>query len=275
MHYPGLPLAQRLERCESVACAQFAEARARIFPDSGACSIEVSGATATFDGTQSPVTQSFGLGMFALPTAADMDALEAFFHSRGACAVHEVSPLAPKPLLQILTERGYRPIELTDVMFLPLPAIAATPHPAISIRVATADELGLWASVSAEGWREVTEFADFLADLGRVSAARTGALSFLAEENGRAIAAGCLVTHAGVAQLAGASTIPEFRRRGAQRALFEARLAHAFTTGCYLAMICTEPGSGSQRNAAHYGFHVAYTRIKWALDPPAAPRLRN
>ena len=275
MQYHGLPLAQRLERCESVAGAQFAAARARIFPESGACSIAVAGAHATFDGPQSPVTQSFGLGIFAMPTTADMDEMEAFFHSRGASAIHEVSPLAPKPLLEMLTDRGYRPIELTDVMFLPLPAIAAMPHRAISIRLAAADELDLWASVSAEGWREFTEFADFLADLGRVSAARAGALSFLAEENGRAIAAGCMVTHEGVAQLAGASTIPEFRRRGAQRALLEARLTHASATGCDLAMIGTEPGSGSQRNAWHYGFRVAYTRIKWALDPPAAQRLRN
>ena len=275
MQHFGLPLARRLERCEAVGCAQFSEARARMFPNSGACSSEIAGTVATFDGVGSPITQSFGLGMLAMPTPREMDALESFFHSRGAAVIHEVSSLAPKPLLAMLTGRGYRPIELTDVMYLPLPAAIPPPSAAISVRVAGPGEQDLWASVSAEGWREFAEFADFLADLGRVAAVRTGAVAFLADENGRAIAAGSLITHEGVAQMAGASTIPEFRRRGAQRALFAARLGYASRMGCDLATVGTEPGSDSQRNALHHGFRIAYTRIKWALDPPAAAGLRN
>jgi GNAT superfamily N-acetyltransferase len=274
MQYLGLPLARRLESCEGAAGAQFVEARAQLFPKTGACRFEVAGASATFDGPHSPITQSFGLGMFAMPTKAEMDGIEAFFHSRGAAAHHEVSPLAPKELLAMLTERGYRPIELTDVMFLPLPVEAGAPT-AITVRLAGRDEQEMWAATSAEGWRDFTEITGQLADLARVFAARTGALSFLAEENGRVIATGGLVIHEGVALMAGASTVPEFRRRGAQRALFSARLAHASQLGCDLAMVCTEPGSDSQRNAAHHGFRVAYTRIKWALDPPNALRLRN
>ena len=81
--------------------------------------------------------------------------------------------------------------------------------------------------------------------------------------------------HQGVASFGGAGTLPEFRNRGVQRALLLARIALAAESGCDLAMVCTEPGSDSQRNAAHHGFRVAYTRIKWALDPPNALRLRN
>jgi hypothetical protein len=36
--------------------------------------------------------------------------------------------------------------------------------------------------------------------------------------------------------------------------------------GCDLAMVCTEPGSGSQRNAERQGFQIAYTRIKWGKE---------
>ena len=274
MRYLGLPLARRLESCEGAAGVQFVEARAQLFPETGACHYEAAGASATFDGPHSPITQSFGLGLFTLPTEAEMDSIETFFHSRGAPAHHEVSPLAPKELLALLTGRGYRPIELTDVMFLPLPVETAPSGP-IRVRLATPDELEIWAATAADGWREFAELAGQVADLARVFAARTGALSFLAEENGRPIATGGLVVHDGVALMAGASTVPEFRRRGAQRALFNARLAHASQLGLDLAMVCTEPGSDSQRNAAHNGFRVAYTRIKWALDLPGALRLRN
>jgi hypothetical protein len=83
--------------------------------------------------------------------------------------------------------------------------------------------------------------------------------------DGRAIATASLVIANGVGLLAGSSTIAEWRRRGAQRALLECRLQCATQAGCDLAMICAEPGSSSQRNAERAGFQIAYTRIKWGL----------
>ncbi len=74
-----LSLSRRLERAEAAACASFVEARARLAPESGAQWIEVAGAYAMYDGVRSPSTQTFGLGLFQSPTAADMDRLEAFF----------------------------------------------------------------------------------------------------------------------------------------------------------------------------------------------------
>src|SRR5689334_5755054 len=100
----GVDLARRLERAEAVAGSQFVETRARVAPESGACWIEVAGAYAMFDGPASPVTQTFGLGMFLAPTASDMDALEAFFFERRAPVNHEVSPLADRALLPMLNE---------------------------------------------------------------------------------------------------------------------------------------------------------------------------
>ncbi len=264
----GVELARRLERAEAVAGARFVEARARLFPDSGARWIEVAGAYAMFDGTRSPVTQTFGLGLFQMPAASDMDELETFFRDRGAPVCHEISPLASKSVLPMLNARGYRPLELTDVMFLPLEErpVPETRNPAIRVRLAGEDQQDLWARTTAEGWRELTEISDLMVDLMRVFAGRRDALNFLAECEGRPIAAGSLAIHARVALLAGASTIPEWRNRGAHQALFQSRLEYAARAGCELAMICAEPGSASQRNAERYGFRVAYTRIKWGLE---------
>jgi hypothetical protein len=69
----------------------------------------------------------------------------------------------------------------------------------------------------------------------------------------------------GVALLAGASTVPEARKQGAQLALLDSRLSYAAENGCDLAMMCTLPGTASQRNAERQGFRIAYTRIKWQL----------
>ena len=67
------------------------------------------------------------------------------------------------------------------------------------------------------------------------------------------------------ALLAGASTVPEGRRNGAQLALLDTRLHTAASQGCNLAMMVAAPGSASQRNAERNGFRVAYTRTKWQL----------
>jgi GNAT superfamily N-acetyltransferase len=261
-------LSRRLERTEAQAGAQFVEARARMAPESGAAWFDISGTYVLYDGPRSPATQSFGLGLFAPPTEADLNTIETFFRDRTAPAFHEVSPLADKELLTLLPARGYRPVEFTSVMYGRIGDLCVQGANAndISVRVVGPGEHRLWAEVATEGWRELVDFPDLMIDLMLAGAGREGAPCFLAELAGRPVAAGALHIHDGVALLAGASTIPEARKRGAQRALLQARLRHAREAGCDLAMIGAEPGSASQRNAERQGFRIAYTRIKWGLQ---------
>lgn len=268
MIFSDISLARRLERAEAYGNASFVETRARIDPGSGAEWIEVAGAYAMYDGASSPLTQTFGLGLFDPVTAAELERIEELFRRRGAPVFHEVSPLADPQLLPLLAARGYHPIELTSVMFLPLGeelSIKAG-NKDIGVRIIDpAEEWELWTRTTAKGWSEFPEVSDLMYGLGEIIAKRSGGLSFLAELHGEAIATGALVLHEGVALLAGASTIPEGRRQGAQRALLESRLRYAAENGCDLAMMCALPGSASQRNAERQGFRIAYTRIKWGL----------
>ena len=258
-------LARLLERTEAEAGAGFVEARAAAHPESGATWVDVAGAYAMFDGPMSPVTQTFGLGLFEPFREADLDAVEEFFHTRGAPPSHEVCPLADPATMPALAARGYRPLEFTSVLFLELAEHRPLPHSEVCVRVAVAGELDLWAETAAEGWRGEAGPGpnDVIQPLMRLGAGRRNAVNFLAELGGRAVAAGSLSVHGDVALLAGASTIPEARRRGAQSALLEARLRYAREAGCGLAMMCTAAGSTSQRNAERNGFRIAYTRIKW------------
>lgn len=266
LSYPlsDLSLARRLERCEGETNVAMIEARAALQPESGAVWMECNGTFALFDGVGSPLTQTFALGLFSPPCAADLELLESFFASRGARVFHEVSPLAPPELLELLASRGYRPVELTSILYRPNVANDPTPS-AIRTRIVGEGEAELWASTAAAGWSEIPELSAFMHDLGRVTATTRGTLPFLAELDGRPVAAGALAIHNGVALLAGASTIPSERKRGAQRALLEARLQYAAERGCDLAMMGAQPGSASQRNAERQGFRIAYTRIKWGL----------
>src|SRR5499426_403619 len=271
--FSDLALSRRLERAEGRSNAEFVEARAKLFPESGAAWIEVAGAYAMFDGIGSPATQTFGLGVFDPVTRADMEKLEEFFQQRGAHVHHEVSPLADASLLTLLNERGYKPIELTSVMYRPIGRdvqLASPRNEKVQSRLMRDGEEELWARTASRGWSELTEFADMVLELMYVNAKRQDGLSFLAELDGLPIATGAMFIHDGVALLAGASTIPEWRRQGAQLALLESRLRYAAEKGCDIAMMCALPGSASQRNAERQGFRVAYTRIKWSLISPPA-----
>lgn len=270
--FSDLDLSRRLERAEAHANAMFVEARARTSPLNGACWIEVAGAYAMYDGAGSPVTQTFGLGLFETPTAAALEELERFFLVRGAPVFHEVSPLAGLSMLALLNERGYRPVELTSVMYRPLTALGNSglrQNERIRVRPIEEHEGDLWARTTARGWSEFPELNDFLLELAPLATERRDSVSFLALVDSEPIATGVLCLGGGVALLGGACTVPEARKQGAQSALLASRLRYARDRGCDIAMVCTQPGSASQRNAERNGFKIAYTRIKWGPMPPA------
>jgi GNAT superfamily N-acetyltransferase len=225
--------------------------------------------------------------LFDTVTSAEMDKLEEFFHERGAEVFHEVCPLADASLVTLLNERGYQPMEFSSVLYQPIQAEAAAVHrpseagadglgrpsykEPIPVRLIEPGEEDLWAQTVARGWSDVApEYTDYLLSLGKITAQRRHAPSFVAEKDGLMIAAGALCLADGVALLAGACTIPDWRKQGAQRALLEHRLRYAAEQGCDIAMMVAAPGSASQRNAQRQGFRIAYTRIKWRFNKPAA-----
>jgi len=268
MLHADLALGRRLERTEACANADFVETRALRSPETGACWIDVRGTYAMFDGPASPCTQTFGLGMFEEAAERDLEALEHFFFERESEASHETCPLAHGSLLRLLGERDYRAIEQSNVLFRTLESGITAPE-GVRVRVVGPGEYDLWARVCADGWSDESEYASQMLEIGQIVVRRQGNAAFLAEVEGVPAAAGALSVHDGVALLAGASTIPAARRRGAQLALLHARLEYARERGCDLAMIVTAPGSGSQRNAERHGFRVAYTRTKWMKARPA------
>ena len=261
-----LELSRRLERAEAAANARFVEARAAVTPDRGACWLDVRGTWAMFDGVGSPLTQTFCLGMREAPDAETLEALERFFRDRGASVEHEVSPMALGEPLPLLAGRGYVPIELTSVMFRPLDADTLVSADLDARVVGSAEEGPAWAEASADGWSEFPEVVPFVREIGVVYGHTAGARCYAVDAEGVIAATGALTEHEGVAVLAGASTRPAFRRRGAQLALLAARLRDAHAAGCDLALMCARPGSASHRNAERHGFRVAYTRVKWRLQ---------
>ncbi len=244
--FSDVALSRRLERAEGHACAMYAESR------EGSEWKNFGGVYAMFNGIDSVVTQSFGLGLFEDLTVPSLHAIERFFQLRGAAVVQEVSPFAGVAALGLLCERRYRPVEISNVLCRASTGDFGENGVA---RVASPEDAGLWADVMSRGWGAPVESGPLPKDSVR----------FLAGVDGETGAAAALCLHDGVALFGGAATVPELRCRGLQTALIEKRLRYAANHGCDIAMIVTEPGSASQRNAERHGFRVAYTRTKWRL----------
>lgn len=258
-------LARRLERAEGMIGASFADARNAHTPI-GATWREVDGTIAIFDGADSPLTQSFGLGTSGAVTAAMLDELEAFFGARGADAMHEVSPFAGVATLDLLIARGYRPIETSNVLVFDLADALPAPPPAAALHTRVIDRAvdgAAWVETSVGGWSSDPAVAGFVRALAEVNLANRAMSHHVVERAGIAIATASLGVHDAVALLAGASTLPAARGHGAQAALLAARLTEARARQCHVAMMAADVGSTSQRNAERRGFRVAYTRTKW------------
>jgi hypothetical protein len=269
MQFSDLALSRRLEQTEGFACAQFAEATHRLYPDRGSEWIECVGVYAVFNGIDSPVTQTFGLGLSEEWTESSLDSIEEFFFSRKSPAFHEVSPFAGPEVLAALCKRNYRPVEISNVLYRSVDRPTDTLQLPISVRVVAQEEAQLWSDISARGWsHDHPEYREFLLESGSIAAASRKNRCFLASYDGMPGAAGALFLNNGVALFGGAATVPELRRRGLQTALLYERMRYAFDQGCDIAMMVALPGSDSQRNAERRGFRIAYTRTKWKSSVP-------
>jgi ribosomal protein S18 acetylase RimI-like enzyme len=259
-------MAARLERIETeliAACNAVARRRADGFL------IEVAGGVAAYGGPGSPFNKVAGLGFGGVPDEARLEEIEQAFAAVGSPVQIEVAQLADPELLEQLGARGYRLSATENVLGRRLsdPPEVVTP-PGVELRASGDDELELWVRTVAgaamhaddEGLPEHEEFApDAIADAER-DLASVGTRRYLALSDGQVAGGGGLRISDGVAQMAGAATSPEFRRRGIQTALLTRRLRDAAGAGCELAVVTTQPGSVSQRNVQRQGFELLYAR---------------
>lgn len=256
-------LARRLEVNKATAAVEYARAQEKIRPGTTAL-LSIAGGNAVFVGAASPITRAMGLGMQEPLTPADLDAVEAFFCTRGAAPRLELCPMADRSLLAGIAERGYQIDHFRNVLTRPLTAGEFLPEPCSSVVITRAErpeEKHLWLGTVARGFtgREELQPDDLL-----IPEPMTGVPAvtcYLAWQGDEPVGAGAMAIRGGLAFLSSTSVRPAFRNRGAQSALLAARLTDAVEAGCDLVTVETSPGSGSQRNLERLGFRVAYTAM--------------
>ena len=265
MLFADYPLARRLERAESVGCAACADADAALRPGGGASSLYIAGGYAAFHRVGSPLTQAVGLGMDGPVTAADLDAVEGFYRSKGSPAMIHLCPLADPTLAELTSQRGYRITEFNTVLVrrVQYGELIPPPAPGVCARPARADEADKWSRVMLHGFLGRDELSD--TENAVASAIFHSSTAWFAENAGAPLGAAGLSVHEGLGCFFADSTLPHARNRGVQTALIRGRLRRAQERGCDLATASTQPGSVSQHNYEMCGFRVAYTKVILAL----------
>jgi GNAT superfamily N-acetyltransferase len=263
MQFVDKALARRLETCEEMPQVLYARAFQKSRPEVGAAEEEICGGHMIFAGLGSPIGRATGVGLDTPFTAADLDRIEQFYDSKKAPSRVDLCPMHGAEIFEMFKERGYAIAELNNVLFKKLDEKVAVSTPAgFAIRRSAADEAEITGAIVESAFFPdgVPEaFRGLIAPLYRME----GALAFAASFEGKLVACGTglAIPQHRVFALCGAGTLAEYRGRGLQTALLQSRMQAAYEAGCEYAVVVTQGGTTSQRNAERLGFRVAYSKV--------------
>lgn len=267
-------LAHRIDLVEANLVAAIVARVRDVRPALGAFAEPVAGGWALFAGAGNPVNKAIGLGFETAPAAGDLDRVERLFAERGAEVRAEVSTLARAETHDALSRRGYLLQGFENVLGRTLTRADADDEgdtgTCVEVRHAADDELDAWVRTVTAGFAapdasgaggdqplpEGEALGTMFDDIFRAG----GLQRYMALLDGQLAGAASMRVEGEVALLAGAATLPAWRRRGVQRALLRARLREAARAGCALAVVATQPGSTSQANVQRQGFALLYAR---------------
>jgi Acetyltransferase (GNAT) family len=255
-------LARRLEIGVALGGLECVQTMMRLRPHSGAAAEKVAGGYALFAGSGSPLTHVLGLGMNGPVSTTELEAVEAFYRSRGEAVQIDLCPLADSSLLDLLGQRFYQLVEFNTVLVRPLLNTQSfrTCSADIDVKAASPVDGRLWASTVATGFLENQEITPKTLDQVDTIFAMPSGTCFLAWINGEPAGGAAMSMCQGLAVLYADSTLPDFRNLGVHTALIQERCDRAIAAACDLAVAATLPGSISQRNYERAGFRPVYTK---------------
>ncbi len=279
MLFATTTLAARIERADCSLLSESVRAVGRLRPEADVMVKPVGGGVATYSGEGSPLNKVAGLGFEGPVAEAQLTEVERLYDDRHTPVQVELSCLADPSVGATLTSRGYKLVGFENVLGRELSIEGLTSYvmpPDVAITVSDDRDFATWLDTVVEGFatpdgQGVPSHESFPKDtLERVMsdmAQAEGFVRYLAVREGEPAGGGSMRLSGGIAQLCGAATLPEHRRRGVQTALLARRLADAAHAGCDVAVVTTQPGSKSQENVQRRGFELLYTRAILVLEP--------
>lgn len=148
----------------------------------------------------------------------------------------------------------------------PVPSAPLAMEGPVRTRLAGFDDAPIFGRLTCAGFGFPTE----LEPLWSCLVGKKGWACFIAELEGMAIGTGAMFMEDGYAWLGGGTTLAEYRNRGAQKALINARLNEGLAQGVsHFAVETAEPQEGqpniSYANLTKAGFTPSYIRQNYLL----------
>jgi len=264
MNFVDRALARRLESCEEMPQVLYARVFRNLRPEIGAAEEEICGGHMVFAGLGSPIGRVTGAGFERPLTAEDLDRIEHFYRERKAPSQVDLTPLHRPEIFEMFKERGYAIAELNNVLYrkLDLSDVFSPPPPHCEIRRSPPEEAEIAGCIVESAFfpdGAPEAFRGLITPLYQMP----DALPFVAVVDGKPVACGTgvVIREHRVFALGGAGTLAAYRGRGLQTALLCARMKAALEAGCEYAVVVTQGGTTSQRNAERLGLQVAYSKV--------------
>ena len=255
------PLARRIEDNRRDVARAYVERHRAVYADGGATVFDLAGGVvmwATRYGAPS-ISRAFCVGLESAVTEDDLARIEAFYADKGAPARITTTPFSDPSLFAALGKRGWAITQWDSVLARPLDDLPSASTDVAIERIDRSRAIE-WAQLIERGLGRpaIDPSSDRMRAIAEVLLGTDTAFAYIATRDGEPAGGAGLVTRDGIATLYATSTIAEHRRRGVQGSLIAARLAHARSLGCDLAIALTFPGSDSQRNLERSGFRLVY-----------------
>lgn len=270
MLFASTDLAARIERAECRLLTDGAAAASERQQDGTVFVRPIASGVAVLTIEGSPLNKIAGLGFGGAVDESALADIEQVFAERKVPVQIELSNLADPSVGALVTRRGYTLEGFENVLGRELPADSLPAiDETISVTRSTPNELDTWIDVvvtgfatpETQGVASHESFERAVLEEAITDMASAEAFSRYFARIDRELAGGASMrTFEGVAQLTGAATLPDKRRRGVQSALLSSRLADASRSGCDVAVVTTQPGSKSHENVQRQGFELLYTR---------------
>src|SRR5215471_17749061 len=172
-------LAKRIESVDAIVNRDYASCYSSLYDDGRENAIEIGGGWASFAGLESPMTQSFGIGLNGAVTESDFDQLEEFYVSRGSAVNIEVCPYVDSSMIELLRKRAYYPIEFSHVFIRDLneaESSQSSTESDVTVREVNEEEEQIWSRTLAKGFAEGAEppqsFVDIFSTYFRIPRVR-------------------------------------------------------------------------------------------------------
>lgn len=197
-----------------------------------------------------------GLGVTAPVTESRLDTLLRLYPTGAICAAQIAPGAQAATLAAWLRARGFMTCDAPATLCRDA-APGAASDTGVRVAAIGPEHGAAFARITCAVFDDPPSVGEWLTSL----VGRSGWRHYLAFADALPIAAALLFLGDGIGWLGWGSTLPAYRGRGAQHALYARRVADAHAAGCRLLTVDAVPGSPSYRNAVRVGFQPAYERL--------------